>query len=93
MLNYVEQDLIATYEELHHIPESERIMEYYGDFCLFAVKSRVPQERVIEALNTALSEIQLTRDDYNAIAERERFTSRINIIDYFKKHSVKKVIS
>jgi hypothetical protein len=87
MLNHLEHDLIATYEELHRFPESHCIMEYFGDMSLHVVKDNVPNEKVIQRLNEALNEIQLTREQFNAIADEERFIFRINIIDYFKKHS------
>lgn len=87
LLNHLEHDLIATYEELHRFPESHCIMEYFGDMSLHVVKDNVPNEKVIQRLNEALDEIQLTREQFNAIADEERFIFRINIIDYFKKHS------
>lgn len=87
MLNHLEHDLIATYEELHRFPESHCTMEYFGDMSLHVVKDNVPNEKVIQRLNEALDEIQLTREQFNAIADEERFIFRINIIDYFKKHS------
>lgn len=87
MLNHLEHDLIATYEELHRFPESHCIIEYFGDMSLHVVKDNVPNEKVIQRLNEALDEIQLTREQFNAIADEERFIFRINIIDYFKKHS------
>ena len=87
MLNHLEHDLIATYEELHRFPESHCIMEYFGDMSLHVVKDNVPNEKVIQRLNEALDEIQLTREQFNAIADEERFIFRINIIDYFRKHS------
>ena len=87
MLNHLEHELIATYEELHRFPESHCIMEYFGDMSLHVVKDNVPNEKVIQRLNEALDEIQLTREQFNAIADEERFIFIINIIDYFKKHS------
>lgn len=87
MLNHLEHDLIATYEELHRFPESHCIMEYFGDMSMHVVKDNVPNEKVIQRLNEALDEIQLTREQFNAIADEERFIFRINIIDYFRKHS------
>ena len=87
LLNHLEHDLIATYEELHRFPESHCIMEYFGDMSLHVVKDNVPNEKVIQRLNEALDEIQLTREQFNSIADEERFIFRINIIDYFKKHS------
>ena len=87
LLNHLEHDLIATYEELHRFPESHCIMEYFGDMSLHVIKDNVPNEKVIQRLNEALDEIQLTREQFNAIADEERFIFRINIIDYFKKHS------
>jgi hypothetical protein len=87
MLNHLEHDLIATYEELYRFPESHCIMEYFGDMSMHVVKDNVPNEKVIQRLNEALDEIQLTREQFNAIADEERFIFRINIIDYFKKHS------
>ena len=87
MLNHLEHDLIATYEELHRFPESHCIMEYFGDMSLHVVKDNVPNEKVIQRLHEALDEIQLTREQFNAIADEERFIFRINIIDYLKKNS------
>ncbi len=87
MLNHLEHDLIATYEELHRFPESHCIMEYFGDMSMHVVKDNVPNEKVIQRLNEALDEIQLTREQFNAIADEERFIFRINIIDYFRKNS------
>jgi hypothetical protein len=87
MLNHLEHDLIATYEELHRFPESHCIMTYFGDMSMHVVKDNVPEEKVIQRLNEALDEIQLTREQFNAIADEERFIFRINIIDYFRKHS------
>ena len=87
LLNHLEHDLIATYEELHRFPESHCIMEYCGDMSMHVVKDNVPNEKVIQRLNEALDEIQLTREQFNAIADEERFIFRINIIDYFKQHS------
>lgn len=87
LLNHLEHDLIATYEELHRFPESHCIMEYFGDMSMHVVKDNVPDEKVSQRLNEALDEIQLTREQFNAIADEERFIFRINIIDYFKKHS------
>ena len=87
MLNHLEHDLIATYEEIHRLPESHCIMEYFGDMSMHVVKDNVPDEKVIQRLNEALDEIQLTREQFNAIADEERFIFRINIIDYFRKHS------
>ena len=87
MLNHLEHDLIATYEELHRFPESHCIMTYFGDMSMHVVKDNVSDERVMQRLNEALDEIQLTREQFNAIADDKRFIFRINIIDYFKKHS------
>lgn len=50
-------------------------------------RDNVSQEKFNQRLNDALEEIGLTRDEFNAIAEKERFMYRINIIDYFKHHS------
>lgn len=87
LLNHLEHDLIATYEELHRFPESNCIMTYFGDMSMHVVKNNVPDEKVMQRLNAALDEIQLTREQFNAIADEERFIFRINIIDYFRKHS------
>lgn len=87
MLNCLEHDLIATYEELHRFPESHCIMEYYGDLSMHVVKDNVSDDRIMQRLNEALDEIQLTREQFNAIADQERFIFRINIINYFKEHS------
>jgi hypothetical protein len=86
MLNYLEHDLIATYEELHQFPESHCIMTYFGDMSMHVVKNNVSDEKVMQRLNEALDEIQLTRDEFNAIADNEKFVFRSNIIKYFKKH-------
>jgi hypothetical protein len=87
VLNHLEHDLIATYEEIYRFPESHCIMEYFGDMSMHVVKDNISDDKVMARLNEALDDIQLTREQFNAIADSERFVFRINIIDYFKKHS------
>lgn len=85
--NSFEIDLIATYEELHFTTEKNRVVEYIGDYSMHVLKDGISQQAFEKRLAEALDEIGLTREQYNAIAEQERFVYRINIIDYFKKHS------
>jgi phytoene/squalene synthetase len=85
-LNYNEQDLVAAYEELYCLPESERIMEYYGDFCIFVVKSRTSKDAVDKRLNEALSAFHLSREEFNNMANAGKFTSRHTLMEYLKKH-------
>ena len=87
MLNHLEHDLIATYEEIAQFPESNCIMTYFGDMSMHVVKDNIPEEKVVQRLTEALDDIQLTREQFNEIADNEKFIFRAYLIDYFKKHS------
>lgn len=87
MLNLVEIDLITAYEELHKIEKSQCVTEYYGDLSLYAIKTGVSDVVAEQRLYDALNDIELTREEFNNLVEKEKFVSRANIIKYVKKHS------
>ena len=87
MLNLVEIDLITAYEELNKIDKGQCITEYYGDLSVHTIKTGVSDIVAEQRLYDALNDIKLTREEFNNLAEEEKFVSRANIIKYFKTHS------
>jgi hypothetical protein len=87
MLNLVEIDLITAYEEVHEIEKSQCITEYYGDLSIHTIKTGVSDVVAEQRLYAALDDIELTREEFNNLVEKEKFMSRANITKYFKKHS------
>lgn len=87
MLNLVEIDLITAYEEVHEIEKSQCITEYYGDLSIHTIKTGVSDVVAEQRLYDALDDIELTREEFNNLVEKENFVSRANIVKYFKKHS------
>ena len=86
MLNCVEIDLITTYEEVLALPKEQCITEYYGDLSIHSIKQNVSQETINQRLEDALNIINLTRDEFNSLVEKEKFVSRARIVKYVKRH-------
>jgi hypothetical protein len=83
----MEIDLIATYEEVHCIPNRECITGYFGDLSLHHILDNVPEKLVAKRLDEALNDISLTRTQFNAIALEQQFYYRANIRKYIMQNS------
>ena len=57
-------NLIATYEELFHVPESERITYYFGDYSGYFLKYGTSEDAALRAYGKALAAIQMDRDTF-----------------------------
>lgn len=70
-------ELIATYEELHHIPEAERVTFYYGDYGGHFLKHGVSDASVLAACGNALAAIGMSSKEF---LQSDDFTYRNGII-------------
>lgn len=86
MLNCAEIDLITTYEEVLSLPKEQCITEYYGDLSIHSIKQNVSEDTIKQRLEDALNIINLTRAEFNAIVEKEKFMSRARILKYVQRH-------
>ena len=57
-------ELIATYEELYRIPESERVTCYIGDYGGHFFRYGAAEDTILAAYSKALSAVQLSSDDF-----------------------------
>lgn len=70
-------DLIATYEELYHIPESERLTYYFGDCGGHFLKRGTAEDAALAAYEKALAAIGM---DSDAFLQSKDFIYRGGII-------------
>ena len=70
-------NLIATYEQIVGVAESERITEYFGDYGQHFFKVGIYDEDIRPVLDKALTCIGLTEEEYKS-RERE-FMYRTNV--------------
>ena len=60
---YEEVELIATYEELYKVPESEKITQWWGDMHRHEFKHAVLPEKAKELLEKSLKAIKMTKEE------------------------------
>ena len=69
--------LIATYEELYHVPETEQVTYYFGDLGGHFLKYDTAEDAALAAYDKALAAIQMDSDSFQKSKE---FTYRSGII-------------
>ena len=69
--------LIATYEELYHVPETEQVTYYFGDLGGHFLKYGTTEDAALAAYDKALAAIQMDSDSFQKSKE---FTYRSGII-------------
>lgn len=77
MTSYKTAQLVATYEELYHVPESEQTTYYFGDLGLHVFKYGTPKDTVLAAYKKALAAVRLDSDTFQ---QSEDFIYRGGII-------------
>ena len=77
MTSYKTAQLVATYEELYHVPESERTTYYFGDLGLHVFKYGAPTDTVLTVYEKALTAVRLDNDTFQ---QSEDFIYRGGII-------------
>lgn len=77
MTSHRTAELIATYEELHHVPEAERVTFYYGDYGGHFLKHGVSDASVLAACGKALAAIEMSSREF---LQSDDFTYRNGII-------------
>ena len=75
--SYRSMNLIATYEELFHVPESERITYYFGDYSGYFLKYGTSEDAALRAYGKALAAIQMDSDTF---LQADDFIYRSSII-------------
>ncbi len=70
-------ELIATYEELYRIPESERVTCYIGDYGGHFFRHGAAEDTILAAYGKALAAIRM---DSDAFQQAEEFTCRGGMI-------------
>lgn len=69
--------LIATYEDLLRVPDSERTTEYFGDYGIHVFKYGITEEQKQAAYDKALAAIEMDSESFQRTSE---FTYRGEII-------------
>lgn len=77
MTSYKTAQLVATYEELYHVPESEQTTYYFGDLGLHVFKYGAPKDTVLTVYEKALTAVRLDNDTFQ---QSEDFIYRSGII-------------
>lgn len=77
MTSYKTAQLVVTYEELYHVPESERTTYYFGDLGLHVFKYGAPKDTVLTVYEKALTAVRLDNDTFQ---QSEDFIYRGGII-------------
>ena len=75
--SYRTMSLIATYEELYHVPEVEQVTYYFGDLGGHFLKYGTAEDAALAAYDKALAAIQMDSDSFQQTKE---FTHRGGII-------------
>ena len=70
-------NLIATYEKMAGVAESERITEYFGDYGQHFFKMGIDDEEIRPVLDKALTFIGLTEEEYKS--REHEFMYRTNV--------------
>ncbi|MEY8259703.1 hypothetical protein AALA80_05085 [Oscillospiraceae bacterium 50-60] len=75
--SYRSMNLIATYEELFRVPESERITYYFGGYSGYFLKYGTSEDTALSAYSKALAAIQM---DSDVFLQSDDFIYRSGII-------------
>lgn len=69
MTSYRTAQLVATYEELYHVPEAACVTYYFGDLGLHVFKYGTPRDAALAAYEKALAAIELDSDTFQQFDE------------------------
>lgn len=75
--SYRTMSLIATYEELYHVPAAEQVTYYFGDLGGHFLKYGTAEDAALAAYDKALAAIQMDSDSFQ---QAEEFIYRGGII-------------
>lgn len=62
--DFEEIELIATYEEVYHIPSDKKVTEWWGDMNMHEFKNGINEEQAKETLAKALSSVKMSREEF-----------------------------
>ena len=89
---YTHQDinLIATYEELMHVPHDQKVTYYFGDYGSHFFERGVTDEQIHDTYEKALAAIEMTEDEFTS--RHDEFFYRGDIIQTMWDRQLAKIL-
>lgn len=64
--------LVATYEELFHIPDEQRTTDYFGDYGTHHFRYGITGEQIRPVYNKALAAMEMTEEEFRACYDADK---------------------